>query len=144
MTFWKEITTHFSPVSCCHGIIHSQRFINFFCTSIAPFSFCFLKMGHSRLIFLQFVFSMLFLMLHWWPMTMSHHIPRVTLSKTPSSTNWQLCHSHWHSHYLPRFGKVVISVTRLGNLLHFGQLFNAVGSNYFAQITHIFRQFSKR
>ena len=29
------------------------------------------------------------------------------------------------------------SVTRLDNLLHFGQLFKACGDNYFAQITHI-------
>ena len=33
------------------------------------------------------------------------------------------------------------SVTRLGDLLHFGQLFKAYGNNYFAQIAHIFRQF---
>ena len=35
------------------------------------------------------------------------------------------------------------SVTRLRDLLHFGQLFKACGGNYFAQITHIFRQFCK-
>ena len=29
------------------------------------------------------------------------------------------------------------SVTRLGDLLDFGQLFKADGNNYFAQITHI-------
>ena len=29
------------------------------------------------------------------------------------------------------------SVTRLDNLLHFGQLFKACGNNYFAQIAHI-------
>ena len=33
------------------------------------------------------------------------------------------------------------SVIRFGDLLHFGQLFKACGMNYFAQITHIFRQF---
>ena len=33
---------------------------------------------------------------------------------------------------------IPISVTRLGNLLHFGQLFKACGNNQFA---HIFRQF---
>ena len=33
------------------------------------------------------------------------------------------------------------SVTRLKDLLHFGQLFKACGNNYFAQIAHIFRQF---
>ena len=36
-----------------------------------------------------------------------------------------------------------ICVTRLGDLLHIGQLFKAYGNNYFAQITHIFRQFFK-
>ena len=34
-----------------------------------------------------------------------------------------------------------ISVTRLGDLLHFGQPFKACGKNYFAQIAHIFRIF---
>ena len=33
------------------------------------------------------------------------------------------------------------SVTRLGDLLDFGQLFKAFGNNYFAQILHIIRQF---
>ena len=33
------------------------------------------------------------------------------------------------------------SVTRLGNLLDFGQIFKAFGNNYFAQISHILRQF---
>ena len=34
-----------------------------------------------------------------------------------------------------------VSVTRLGDLLHFGQLFKACGNNYFTQIAHIIRQF---
>ena len=34
-----------------------------------------------------------------------------------------------------------ISVTRLGDVLHFGQLYQACGNNYFTQIAHIFRQF---
>ena len=33
-----------------------------------------------------------------------------------------------------------ISVTRLGNLLYFVQLFKACSNNYFAQIDHIFSQ----
>ena len=37
----------------------------------------------------------------------------------------------------------MISVTRLGDLLHFGQLFKACVNNYFAQIAHIVRQFFK-
>ena len=37
----------------------------------------------------------------------------------------------------------VVSVTRLGNLLHFGQLFNASGNNYFAQVTNILGNFCK-
>ena len=36
---------------------------------------------------------------------------------------------------------VVVSVTRLGELLDFGQLFKAFGTNKFAQISHILRQF---
>ena len=36
-----------------------------------------------------------------------------------------------------------ICVTRLGDLLHFGQLFKACGNNYFAQITHILGNFCK-
>ena len=35
----------------------------------------------------------------------------------------------------------VTSVTRFGDLLYFGQLFKAFGSNKFAQISHILRQF---
>ena len=34
-------------------------------------------------------------------------------------------------------------MTRLGDLLDFGQLFKAFGKNYFAQIVHISRQFCK-
>ena len=39
---------------------------------------------------------------------------------------------------------VVASVTRLGDLLYFGQLFKAIGNNYFAQIAHIIRRFFVR
>ena len=35
------------------------------------------------------------------------------------------------------------SETRLGDLLHFGQLLKACGNNYFAQIAQIFRNFCK-
>ena len=35
------------------------------------------------------------------------------------------------------------SVTRLGDLLHFGQLFRACGNNYFAQIANILGNFGK-
>ena len=35
----------------------------------------------------------------------------------------------------------IISVARLGDFLNFGQIFKAFGSNYFAQISHILRQF---
>ena len=34
-------------------------------------------------------------------------------------------------------------MTRLGDLLHFGQLFEACGNNYFAQIAHILGHFCK-
>ena len=37
--------------------------------------------------------------------------------------------------------KVLCSVTKLGDLLHFGQLFKACGNNYFTQIDHILRNF---
>ena len=33
---------------------------------------------------------------------------------------------------------VVVGVTRLGDLLHFGQLFKAHGNNYFAQSVNTF------
>ena len=36
-----------------------------------------------------------------------------------------------------------ISVTIMGNLLDFGQLFQACGNNYFAKITHILGNFCK-
>ena len=35
------------------------------------------------------------------------------------------------------------SVTRLGDLLHFGKLFKACGNNYFVHIAHILRSFCK-
>ena len=34
-------------------------------------------------------------------------------------------------------------MTRVGNLMHFGQLFKACGNNYFAQIAHILGNFCK-
>ena len=45
-----------------------------------------------------------------------------------------------HSHCGQRDGRV-LSVTRLGDLLHIGQLFRACGTNIFAQIAHIFGEF---
>ena len=36
---------------------------------------------------------------------------------------------------------IFVSVTRLGDLLHFGQQFNAFCNNQFAQISYIHRQF---
>ena len=36
---------------------------------------------------------------------------------------------------------VTVSVTRFGDLLHFGQIFKAFGNNFFAQISHSLRQF---
>ena len=35
----------------------------------------------------------------------------------------------------------IVSVTRLGDLLDFGQPFKASGNTYFAQISYILRQF---
>ena len=40
--------------------------------------------------------------------------------------------------YRPKYDAA--SVTRLGDLLDFGQLFKAFGNNQFAQISHILRQ----
>ena len=37
----------------------------------------------------------------------------------------------------------VFSVTRLGNLVYFGQLFKSFGNNYFGQIAHILGKFCK-
>ena len=42
-----------------------------------------------------------------------------------------------------RYWWAVTSVTRLGDLLHFGQLFKACGNNYFAQIAHFYGHFCK-
>ena len=39
------------------------------------------------------------------------------------------------------FDCIAISVTRLGDLLEFGQLFKAFGNNKFAEISHINWQF---
>ena len=38
---------------------------------------------------------------------------------------------------------MVTSMSRLGDLLHFGQLFKACGNNYFALIAHILGHFCK-
>ena len=53
--------------------------------------------------------------------------------------------THYPRHSVPMFRVEcdATSVTRSGELLHFGQLIKACGNNYFAQITHIFRQFLK-
>ena len=40
--------------------------------------------------------------------------------------------------------KYSLSVTRLGDLLHFGQLFKDCGKNYFAQLTNMLSQFLER
>ena len=37
--------------------------------------------------------------------------------------------------------RLVISVTRFGDLLDFGHVFKAIGNNKFAQISHILCQF---
>ena len=47
--------------------------------------------------------------------------------------------SHWGNFKLHLFNLLFeASVTRLGDLLHFGQLFKAGGNNYFAQIANTF------
>ena len=38
---------------------------------------------------------------------------------------------------------IASSVTRLGNFVHFGQLFKAFGNNLFVQISYILRHFCK-
>ena len=43
--------------------------------------------------------------------------------------------------YLLPLHTMTTSVTRLGNLLDFVQLFKAFDNNYFAQISHILRAF---
>ena len=45
--------------------------------------------------------------------------------------------------FFPREINITTSVTRLGNLLHFGQLFKASGNNYFAQIVYILGNYWK-
>ena len=47
----------------------------------------------------------------------------------------------WQKNNLLLCLSFVTIVTRLGNLLDFGQLFKAFGNSYFAQISHILRQF---
>ena len=57
---------------------------------------------------------------------------------------------YFHLFYILQFNKLMVSyldgvlgtsVTRLCDLLHFGQVFKAFGSNQFAQIATHFRQF---
>ena len=45
--------------------------------------------------------------------------------------------------FVPDVLMLLNSVTRLGDLLHFGLLFRACGNNYLAQIAHIFWNFCK-
>ena len=47
----------------------------------------------------------------------------------------------WMSNVQVSFLYFSNSVTRLGDILHFGQTFKAGGNNYFTQIAHIVRQF---
>ena len=49
----------------------------------------------------------------------------------------------WTNIYFNSFSRktLLTSVTRLGDLLNFGQLFKAICNNQFAQISHILRQF---
>ena len=46
--------------------------------------------------------------------------------------------------YLLLLMLLLISVTILGDLLHFGQLFKLCANNYLARIAHILRQLLKR
>ena len=55
--------------------------------------------------------------------------------KSSDASIWSECTSGIH--------QAIDSVTRLGNLLHFGQLFKASNNNYFAQIAHILGNFCK-
>ena len=48
---------------------------------------------------------------------------------------------YYNSKLLTMLKRPVTSVTRLGDILDFGQLFKAFGNNLFAQISHILRQF---
>ena len=52
---------------------------------------------------------------------------------------WPTTYKNWQSGHIGR--RQPDTVTRLGELLQLGQLFEACGNIYFAQITHIFRQF---
>ena len=54
-------------------------------------------------------------------------------SSTGNSMQSRFCTSRWCR----------TSMTRLSDLLHFGQLFKAYGDKNFAKIAHIFRQFFK-
>ena len=47
-------------------------------------------------------------------------------------------------HFIDFTGSLPSSVTRLGDVLDFGQVFKAFGNNKFAQISHILRQFLER
>ena len=70
----------------------------------------------------------------------------LSLSHTHTRTQFLFCHSNSLSHSNVSHKASLTpftSVTRLGDLLHFGQLFQASGNNCFTQIAHIFRQFGK-
>ena len=48
---------------------------------------------------------------------------------------------HSARNHSPLGWSIAVSVTSMGDLLDFGQLFKAFGKNLFVQISHIFSQF---
>ena len=62
-------------------------------------------------------------------------------------TLWNGAEAHLHEFIVNPWSSMVnpglgtSSVTRLGNLFDFGQLFKAFGNKYFAEISHILGQF---
>ena len=66
-------------------------------------------------------------------------------NKSPNLVTLNLCHTiiNFFDLWMTLIStfSVPSSVTRLGDLLHFGQLFKASSNNYFAKIAHIFGNF---
>ena len=67
-------------------------------------------------------------------------IPPTFLARTFCCTKCQTPSFILSLFIFPPLFHVLCSVTRLGTLLHFGQLFKACSNNYFTQIAHILRQ----
>ena len=67
------------------------------------------------------------------------HLHLLQVVESEKTAKWQYTqHCEELTEEIKKLRNEVSSVTRLGDLLHFWQLFKAFGNSYFAQNVHIF------